>query len=137
MASRAGEWFFPDNGGVVPVIGAGGSMGTTFYRTRGDDGTVNLNRVNNDVMMPTGRFCCVVPDAILPEVTMCANIGAHSAIQVVLNSSCILIQFLTYFRLLLWQHKVNFYSITYFEAKRLILITMITLTITEHGEVVQ
>ena len=64
----AGEWFFPD-GGMVPIQ----NMSTTFYRNRGDDGTVNLNRLN-DVMMPTGRFCCVVPDATGVSQWACAVI---------------------------------------------------------------
>ena len=68
--SRAGEWFFPD-GGMVPRQ----YMATTFYRNRGDDGTVNLNRLNNDVMMPTGRLCCVVPDDTGVNQRVCANIG--------------------------------------------------------------
>ena len=68
--NRAGEWFFP-GGRMVPSI----ASHTTFYRNRGDDGTVNLNRLNNDVMMPTGRFCCVVPDATSTNVTLCTNIG--------------------------------------------------------------
>ena len=68
--NRAGEWFFPD--GTMVLLQ---SSATTFYRNRGDDGTVNLNRVNNDVMMPTGRFCCVVPDATSTNVTICANVG--------------------------------------------------------------
>ena len=70
-SNRHGEWFFHDNGGVVPTQGGA----TTFYRNRGDDGTVNLNRLNSDVMMPTGRFCCVVPDATGVDRTICANIG--------------------------------------------------------------
>ena len=75
LPNRHGEWFFPDNGGVVPPIGTGASRATSFYRNRGDDGTVNLNRVNNNVMMPTGRFCCVVPDANDVNQRVCANIG--------------------------------------------------------------
>ena len=47
---------------------------TTFSRTRGDDGTVNLNRIN-DVMTPAGLFCCVVPDATNTSTTTCINIG--------------------------------------------------------------
>ena len=70
--NRAGEWLFP-NGSTVPVQ----SITTTFYRTRGDDGTVNLNRLSSDVMMPTGRFCCVVPDATSTDVTLCVLIGKH------------------------------------------------------------
>ena len=55
-----GEWYFSGNG-VVPLLSSGA---TTFFRSRGDDGTVNLNRVSSDVLMPTGQYCCVVPDAI-------------------------------------------------------------------------
>ena len=66
--NRAGEWFFP-NGTMVPVSGP-------FYRNRGPgDGTVNLNRVNTNVMSPTGLFCCVVPDATGINQTVCANIS--------------------------------------------------------------
>ena len=68
---RAGEWFFPDDGGMVPIEG----MATTFYRNRGNDGEVNLNRLNNDVMMPTGTFCCVVRDTNDANQRVCANIG--------------------------------------------------------------
>ena len=42
IRTRAGEWYFP-NGTIVPSI-VGGSI--TFYRTRGDDGTVDLNRMS-------------------------------------------------------------------------------------------
>ena len=75
-SNRAGHWFFP-SGSVVPIQ----NDATTFYRNRGDDGTINLNLVNNDVMMPTGRFCCVLPDATSTEVTVCAHIGLHSMVQ--------------------------------------------------------
>ena len=76
--NRLGEWFFP-NGGVVP----NSASATSFYRNRGDDGTVNLNRLNNDVMMPTGRFCCVVPDAT-SNVTLCTNLGECISVENVL-----------------------------------------------------
>ena len=65
--NRAGLWYFP-NGTVVPVRG----NATTFYRDRGDNGTVNLKRVSTDVMMPTGLFCCVVPDATDAFQRVCA-----------------------------------------------------------------
>ena len=76
VASKIGEWFFP-NGETVPIRGEGANSATSFYRNRGpgEDGTVKLNRVNNDVMMPTGRFCCVVPDANNVNQRACANIG--------------------------------------------------------------
>ena len=72
--NRLGEWLLPDDGGIVPLIGSGASKATTFYRNRGDNGTVTLNRLNNDVMMPTGRFCCVVPDATGVSQWACAVI---------------------------------------------------------------
>ena len=70
LPNRFGQWYFP-NGATVPAQGGA----TTFYRNRGDDGTVNLNRLNNGVTMPTGLFCCVVPDATGVDQTVCANIG--------------------------------------------------------------
>ena len=69
--NRVGEWYFPGNGGMVPPIG---SSPTTFYRNRGENGTVNLNRVSNDVMMPTGQYCCVVSDATNINRMACAII---------------------------------------------------------------
>jgi hypothetical protein len=70
--NKQGDWLFP--GGVITVPGPVQSP-TTFYRTRGDDGTVNLNRLNTNVMMPTGLFCCEVPDAVGDTQSVCANIG--------------------------------------------------------------
>ena len=69
----AGEWFFPDNGGMVPIQDNMATV-TTFYKNSGDDGTVNLNRLDNDVMMPTGSFCCVIPDATGVSQWACAVI---------------------------------------------------------------
>ena len=73
--SRAGEWYFP-NGTHVPVLGTEktGDKATSFYRNRGDDGTVNLNRLNANVIIPTGLFCCMVPDALNVTQSLCANI---------------------------------------------------------------
>ena len=68
--NRFGEWYFPD-GTAVPVQ----SVATTFYRNRRDNGTVNLNRLNTNIMMPTGLFCCEVPDASDRTQRVCANIG--------------------------------------------------------------
>ena len=67
---QVGEWFFPD-GTMVP-----GGSGSAFYRNRGynDDGTVNLNRANTNVIMPTGLFCCEVPDATGIVQWACVNV---------------------------------------------------------------
>ena len=55
---QLGKWLFPD-GSTVPEQ----DNATSFYINRGlNDGTVNLNRLNDSVL-PTGKFCCVVPDA--------------------------------------------------------------------------
>ena len=69
QSNRFGQWKFPNQTNV-------GISGTTasFYRNRGDDGTVNLNRLNN-VVMPTGLFCCEVPDAAGITQRLCADIG--------------------------------------------------------------
>ena len=46
----------------------------TFYRTRGANGEVFLNRPSG-VESPIGRFCCEVPDAANTNQTLCVNIG--------------------------------------------------------------
>jgi hypothetical protein len=71
IESRTGQWFFPN--GMATVPNQGGA--TTFYRNRGNDGTVNLNRINTDVTFPTGLFCCEVLDAVGIIHRLCANIG--------------------------------------------------------------
>ena len=53
---RAGEWYYP-NGEVVPIEG----KKRDFYRNRGDDGTVRLNRRNN-ATYPNGIYRCEIPD---------------------------------------------------------------------------
>ena len=70
-ANANGEWLFPNNRSQVPLM----SVATSFFRNRGDSGEVNLFRLNSDVMEPTGKFYCVVPDATGLEQTVCANIG--------------------------------------------------------------
>ena len=70
FGGRTGEWLFP-NGTAVPIQ----DVSTSFYRTRGDDGTVNLNRRNNNIFMPTGLFCCEIPDALDIMQTLCVNIS--------------------------------------------------------------
>ena len=67
--NRFGEWLFPDGTAVPPQGGA-----TSFYRNRGADGAVNLNRLNTSVFMPIGLFCCVVPDALNVTQRVCAII---------------------------------------------------------------
>ena len=76
-SETVGEWFFPGDGGVVPALSSGAM---TFSRTRGDDGTVNLLRVRNDVMMPTGQYCCVVPDATGVDQLACIMIIRELAV---------------------------------------------------------
>lgn len=63
-----GEWYFP-NGSMVRINMASDS----FYRNRGS-GVVRLHR-RNDAMMPTGQFCCILPQNATINQTLCANIG--------------------------------------------------------------
>ena len=89
--NRYGEWYFPD-GTTVPSSSY--YYNSLFYRNRGDDGTVNLNRVNASVTMPTGQFCCMVHDAADTEQTVCADIGIHSICMYTYRSGMILQVFL-------------------------------------------
>ena len=66
---RLGEWYQPD-GALVQ----GTTSTTAFYRTRGANGEVSLNRPSG-VESPTGQFCCEVPDATSTNQTLCVNIG--------------------------------------------------------------
>ena len=72
--NRFGEWYFP-NGLLIPVEYRGDTgFARVFYRNRGDDGTVNLNRAMYKDVPPTGLYCCRVPDAADVYQTLCANI---------------------------------------------------------------
>lgn len=67
---KVGEWYFP-NRSVIPEHG----NHTTFYVSRGDNGTVNLNHVNSSsssTSFPSGQFCCEIPDANGLSQTQCA-----------------------------------------------------------------
>ena len=68
LQDTTGRWYFPD-GITVP------SQDATFYSARGDNGTINLNHIDSNVMSPTGQFCCVVPDATQALIRVCANIS--------------------------------------------------------------
>ena len=72
--NRYGEWYFP-NETIVPIEG----RAVSFYRNRGDDGAVNLNRVDPGVIFPTGLFCCVIPDAIGVFQRVCTTISKFVA----------------------------------------------------------
>ena len=70
----SGQWSFP-NGEQVGAVST-----DSFYLTRGsnDDGTVRLNR--NNIISPTGLFCCVLPDAVGVDQTQCINISEEEII---------------------------------------------------------
>ena len=72
---RLGEWYQP-NGALVQ----GTTSTTAFYRSRGANGEVSLNRPSG-VESPTGRFCCEVPDGTITNQTLCVNIGKHNNIS--------------------------------------------------------
>lgn len=66
-----GMWVSPE-GIEIPNQSENGP----FFRSRGiNDGTVNLNRLNNSIVEPFGLFCCVVPDVDEVSQTQCVNIG--------------------------------------------------------------
>ena len=67
--NRVGEWYYP-NGSMVPNNAAGYS----FYRGRGNNQTIYLNRRNN-AQSPTGSFCCELPDNKDVNYTLCVRLG--------------------------------------------------------------
>ena len=66
---QRGEWYLP-NGELVQ----GTTTTTAFYRSRGNNGEVFLNRPSM-VMSPTGRYCCEVANAANENQTLCVIIG--------------------------------------------------------------
>ena len=64
-----GEWYQPNRGLVQ-----GTTSTTAFYRTRGANGEVFLNRPSG-VESPTGQFCCEIPDGTNTNQALCVNIG--------------------------------------------------------------
>ena len=68
--TTVGEWYFPNNESAVGIKGGGGS----FYRDRGAS-VVCLHRRHN-ATMPTGLFCCVVPDANGTNQRICVMVEA-------------------------------------------------------------
>lgn len=66
---RLGEWYLPNS-----TLVRGATSIREFYRDRGDYGNVSLSRPR-DVVSPTGKFCCEVPDAADTNQTLCVNIG--------------------------------------------------------------
>lgn len=72
-SNRLGDWFYPDGTIVKPQYLAR-DYGDGFYRNRGDERSVILNRFNSSVMSPTGFFCCVVPNSEGINQTLCVYI---------------------------------------------------------------
>ena len=70
------NWLFP-GGGEVPHT----RVAQTFGRDRNNNGETNLYRVNNDVMSPTGRFCCRALDATGTNHTPCVVISEWMVIK--------------------------------------------------------
>ena len=82
----SGNWFYLD-GNVVPSVIGRCSRATAFGRTRESGGTIiNLHRVSDDVMMPTGQYCCVVPDATGVNQWACVVICKCSAFTLSSNN---------------------------------------------------
>ena len=74
--AAAGHWYFPNNGSTVGIEGNG--HGGSFYRDRLKR-KVRLHR-RHDAMMPTGLFCCVVPDASGQNQKLCVMVEASKAL---------------------------------------------------------
>ena len=62
-----GEWLFPNQSKVNTA-----SQNHGFHRNRGE-GVVNLNWKEN-ARIPTGLFCCVIPNPENPEQKACIGV---------------------------------------------------------------
>ena len=71
-SNRLGEWYYPND--LLVPMGMGGG-GVDFFRNRDNLGSVNLNRVRDNITSPTGEYCCNVSDASDVSQYVCANIG--------------------------------------------------------------
>ena len=69
---KQGEWYYPD-GTVVPDSTAN----EDFFRNRGDDGEVRLNRIRNNAISPTGIFHCELPGP--NGVTQTLYVGVYAS----------------------------------------------------------
>ena len=64
-----GEWLYP-NGSAVSTDGSGNS----FYRDRGDDGTVRLHRRGITALSTAmGQYCCEIPNTNDVNHTLCIH----------------------------------------------------------------
>ena len=96
---RRGEWYQP-NGALVQ----GTTSTTAFYRTRGANGEVSLNRPS-DVESPTGQFCCEVPDGTNTNQTLCVYIGMlHNTVNIVYMP--VLYELFFLYRWCIYQHPI-------------------------------
>ena len=68
--NHLGEWYLPD--------GNSASQNQSFLITREDDGTVILTRSKDDVLSPTGLFCCSVQNSYDVIQSACVNVGKLS-----------------------------------------------------------
>ena len=62
-----GEWYLPD--------GSSASQNESFLVTREDGGRVLLRRSEDDVLSPTGSFCCSVTNIYGVIQSACVNVG--------------------------------------------------------------
>ena len=72
LEGTAGQWLFPDG---TAVHAPSQNIAATFYQNRGNNGTVNLNRVNIDITSPVGKFCCMVQNYLDQMQQTCAIVG--------------------------------------------------------------
>ena len=85
--NRVGEWQFP-NTSMVQIFGEGHE----FYRNRDDHpaGVVNLFWREN-ATIPTGIFCCVIPNPKNPEQKACIGVypeGEGKTEHELINGTC-------------------------------------------------
>ena len=90
--TKQGDWYFPDGRKVIHT-----SHGAVaFHRNRDDDGNVNLFRVSNTVLSPTGRFCCETKNSTENNQTICVNVCELKSLTLAVDIILLLLLYLVY-----------------------------------------
>ena len=84
--NRIGEWLYPNGSAILKD-----DSGNSFYRDRGDDGTVRLHRRGiASLSAAMGQYCCEIPNANGITQRLCVHFSkfnciiVHSTIDVLL-----------------------------------------------------
>ena len=68
---RYGDWFYPNQSRIL-----NSASNNSFYRNRGDDGTIRLHRRGVALLAAAvGQYCCEIPNDNNITQRLCLNFG--------------------------------------------------------------